>query len=186
MVARSPWMEAKTGSLKIQLIRMSQKNVVYATLVSQVVNNKLLHSFLRFLRLSNSNNSHISQMIAWNMSINVKCTLHWGVAMYLTIHIVQYCSTTGFCERTYGTYMRMQVSPSSRFSALRQFISADGLIRVSDRFINGPLSFSEKHSILLAKNIIRHCYWCARRTHSHCMMNHNWFQTCYPDIRSCI
>jgi len=59
-------------------------------------------------------------------------------------------------RRLYATLNARIISiiepPGSRFSTLRPFISADGLIRVDGRLTNAPLAFLEKHPILLAKS----------------------------------
>jgi len=120
---------------------------VHTVLVSQVNHNETLHRFSSF--------NHLIRVTAWclrwlrrtsqtkDLSTDElrRSALRW-------FSIVQ---QQDFTEEHTALSRGLQVSPSSRLSALRPFISADGLIRVGGRLANAPLSFSEKHPILLAK-----------------------------------
>jgi len=91
----------------------------------------------------------MSQIVAWNSSSEEKCVLHEEL-QHCTL--ARYCSITGFCGGIHNAHHESQMSPRSLLSALWLFISIDELFRVGGRLAKASLSFSEKDSILLAKN----------------------------------
>jgi len=89
--------------------------------------------------------------------------------MYL--RMTEHGSTTGFYGEALRTHTGYQYQ-SSRLSALRPFISADGLIRIGGQLANATLSFSKKYPILLAKNS-HLSLLLVRRMYSHYMVDRN-------------
>ncbi|XP_018374629.1 PREDICTED: uncharacterized protein LOC108768626 [Trachymyrmex cornetzi] len=67
-------------------------------------------------------------------------------------HLLKNAQADNFREETLALLQAQCVKPSSRLSSLHPFLDGQGLLRVGGRLRHAPLSFAQKHPILLPAN----------------------------------
>jgi len=145
-----PWMQSPMNKWETKhsvVTDTREEQRMYTVLVSQINHNEMLHRFSSFSRLIRVT----AWCLRWLRRANQTKDLSTDELRRAALRWFSIVQQEYFAEEHTALSRRLQVSPSSRLSALRPFISADKLIRVGGRLANAPLSFAEKHPILLAK-----------------------------------